>query len=84
LFSIIIPLFNKSAYIEKWLNSVLKQSFTDYEIIVVNGGSTDNGLQVAEKFLRNNCKETNYQIIDQPNSGVSTARNNGVKQVKYN
>ena len=78
MFSIIIPLYNKAAYIEKALQSVLSQTFKEFELIVVDDGSTDNSLEIVQKF-----KNSKVQIIEQANSGVSTARNNGVRLAKY-
>lgn len=77
-FSVVIPLFNKSQHIQKAVNSVLNQTFPDFEIIVVNDGSTDKSLSIVEQI-----KDERVKIINQPNSGVSTARNNGVKASKY-
>jgi glycosyltransferase involved in cell wall biosynthesis len=80
LFSVIIPLYNKAAYVEKAIQSVFSQTFREFELIVVNDGSLDNSLEVVC-----NCQLSivNYQLIDQPNQGVSVARNNGVKAAKY-
>lgn len=73
-FSVIIPLYNKAPYVEKALRSVLAQTFLDYELIVVNDGSKDDSLSVAQRVLDG----SQAIIINQENSGVSTARNNGV------
>jgi glycosyltransferase involved in cell wall biosynthesis len=78
--SIVIPLYNKSAYIEKCLQSVLDQTVQDFEVIGVNDGSTDNGAEKVEKYKVQSSK---FKVISQENSGVSTARNNGVKVAKY-
>jgi len=80
MFSIIIPLYNKAAYIRKAIQSVLDQTFKQYEIIIVNDGSTDNSLEVVR-----NCQlsTVNSQLIDQRNQGVSTTRNNAIKLAKY-
>lgn len=80
MFSIIIPLYNKATYLEKAVRSVLNQSCRDFELIVVNDGSTDNSLEVAKRLQ---ADVFDFQIIDQANAGVSTARNNGVKNAKY-
>jgi glycosyltransferase involved in cell wall biosynthesis len=81
MFSIIIPLYNKEKYIAKAIESVLQQTFSRFEIIVVNDGSTDNSLETVERI----SKLTNQQInlINQPNQGVSAARNNGVKAASF-
>lgn len=74
-FSVIIPLYNKAPYIKKALRSVMAQSFTDYEIIVVDDGSKDESGSVAEDVLAE--ATVKYQLIRQANAGVSMARNNG-------
>lgn len=78
MFSIIIPLYNKSAYIEKAVQSVLNQSNGQLELIIVNDGSTDNSLEVVKQY-----SDPRIRIINQKNKGVSAARNRGVKVSKY-
>lgn len=73
MFSVIIPLFNKSQYILRAIRSVLNQSFQEFEIIVVNDGSTDGG----EKKVANEYDER-VKLINQENKGVSEARNIGI------
>ena len=73
-FSVIIPLYNKALYVEKALRSVLNQTFKDFELVVVNDGSKDDSLAVAQKVLEG----FPAVIINQKNAGVSTARNNAV------
>lgn len=73
-FSVIIPLYNKANYIERALHSVLSQSFQDFEIIVVNDGSTDEGHVIVEAMDNPKIK-----LIHQKNSGVSAARNLGIE-----
>ena len=75
-YSVIIPLYNKEPYIEKALRSVFSQTYTDYEIIVVDDGSQDNSSTIAERVLTESAAP--YQLIRQENVGVSMARNNGV------
>lgn len=79
-FSVIIPLYNKSPYVEKALGSVMSQTFRDYELIVVDDGSTDDSFAVAQSVL-SGC-DFPCQLIRQANAGVSTARNNGVAASK--
>ena len=77
-FSVIIPLYNKAPYLIKALETVCAQTYRDYEIIVINDGSTDNSAVVAEEYLKS-THGINYKIIHQPNAGVSVARNKGVE-----
>ena len=79
-FSVIIPLYNKAPYVKKALDSVLSQSFRDFEIIIVDDGSSDNSYDVAKERLSDSHVE--YKLIRQNNAGVSTARNNGVEASK--
>lgn len=79
-FSVIIPLYNKAPYIEKALRSVMAQTFTDYELIVVDDGSTDDSAINAERVLSESS--VHHKLIRQENAGVSMARNNGVAQSK--
>ena len=73
-FSVVIPLYNKEHYIGKTLKSVLNQTFQDFEIIVVNDGSTDHSLDAARSI-----KSDRVQIISQENAGVAVARNTGIE-----
>lgn len=72
-FSIIIPLYNKEKYIGKTLKNVLEQSFTDFEILIINDGSTDESVKIAEQF-----SDFRIKIFHQENKGVSNARNRGI------
>ena len=84
-YSIIVPLYNKADYVRKALESIVNQTFQDYEVIIVNDGSTDNSLDVAEKFfehLDDRWIDDRLTIISQTNAGVAVARNNGVAKSK--
>lgn len=72
-FSVIIPLYNKEKYITQTLESVLSQSFTNFEVIIVNDGSTDMSLAEVEKIYDDRIK-----IFNQKNKGASAARNFGI------
>ncbi len=74
-FSVIIPLYNKAPYIAKAIQSVLSQTFTDYELVIMDDGSKDDSFEIAKKSIEGlgNC-----HLYRQPNAGVSMARNNGV------
>lgn len=76
-FSIIIPLYNKEAYVRKALESVVAQTYRDFELIIVDDGSTDNSVTICEEYLNNITHQTSH-IIHQKNSGVAAARNRGV------
>lgn len=78
-FSVIIPLYNKAPYVRKALETVCAQTYREYEIIVINDGSTDNSAIIAEEYLYG-VEGISYKILSQPNAGVSAARNNGVAQ----
>ena len=72
-FSVIIPLFNKEKYIENTLQSVLNQTFSDYEIIVVNDGSTDQSEAIARQIT-----DSRIRFFNNDNQGASAARNFGI------
>ncbi len=82
-FSIIVPLYNKAPYVRKVLESIVNQTFQDYEVIIVNDGSTDNSLDVVkELFERFKILDFRFKILNQENAGVAAARNNGVAKSK--
>ncbi|MBS1514219.1 MAG: glycosyltransferase [Bacteroidetes bacterium] len=74
--SVIIPCYNVEKFILKCLESLNTQTFRDFEIIVVDDGSTDNSELVIKKYLNENC--LNYKYLKQKNSGPSKARNTGI------
>jgi len=75
--SVIIPCFNHGKFIEDAVESVKKQTFKEYEIIVVNDGSTDQFTVNKIKYLSDKYKD--IVVINQPNGHLSNARNNGIK-----
>lgn len=74
-FSIVIPLFNKEQYIAETLDSVIHQTFDDYEVIIVNDSSTDRSLSIVKSF---EIKDSRFNVYTIPNGGVSNARNFGI------
>jgi glycosyltransferase involved in cell wall biosynthesis len=78
-FSVIIPVYNKEKFIENTIKSVLKQSFSDFELILVNDGSTDESVAKIENFSDNRI--TYYT---KENGGASSARNFGLEKAKAN
>ena len=79
--SIIVPVYNVASYLSKCLDSLLAQDLpqNEYEIIVVNDGSTDNSGNIAQQYAD---KYANITLINQANQGLSGARNTGIKQAK--
>lgn len=75
-FSVIIPLYNKEAYIQQTIDSILNQSFTDFELIIVDDASTDDSLVLAKKYT----SEKITFIEHAKNKGLAAARNTGIKQ----
>lgn len=71
-FSIIIPMYNSEKYIRRCLESVIDQEFNDYEVIVIDDGSTDETIEIISKYVDS---ELNIELIQQNNAGVSAARN---------
>lgn len=81
--SIIIPTYNVENYIEDCLRSVMSQTFTDYECIVVDDFCKDNSIKVAEKVIADYHGEAIFKIIrHESNRGASAARNTGIKAAK--
>ncbi len=76
-FSVIIPLYNKAKFIEETLQSVLDQDFLDFEIIIIDDGSTDDSVEIVEQF-----SDSRITLFKQKNTGVSIARNNGITAAK--
>lgn len=75
LISVIIPVFNREKCIEKCLESIIRQTYTNIEIVVVNDGSTDNSLNICKRF---SSEDSRMLLIDKTNNGVSSARNAGL------
>ena len=74
-FSIISPVYNTSEYLDKFLNSVLTQSFGDFELILVDDGSTDGSLNICKEYAN---KDNRITVLTQQNQGAGPARNNGI------
>ena len=73
--SIIVPVYNAAKYLPECLESILRQTFTDIEVLLVNDGSKDNSLAICNKYA---AKDARIRVIDIPNGGVSNARNTGL------
>lgn len=77
MFSVVIPLYNKEKSIAKTIHSVLAQSLPEFELLVVNDGSTDSGREVVASINDNRIR-----ILDKVNGGVSSSRNEGIRSAK--
>lgn len=78
IISVIVPAYNAEACICKCIESVLKQTLDNFELIIVNDGSTDDTLEICKKYL----KDKRVHLIDKNNGGVSSARNAGIKEAQ--
>ncbi len=74
-FSIIIPIYNKEDYIDKCIDSIINQTFSNFEVVIINDGSTDNS---SNKL--NDITDSRFKVISISNGGVSNARNIGISE----
>ena len=78
-FSIIIPIYNTQDYLAQCVNSVLSQEYDDYEVFLIDDGSTDQSSIMADSFAKNN---DNISVIHKKNGGLSSARNTGLDECR--
>lgn len=78
MISVVIPLYNKENYIKKTVNCVLEQSFSAFELLVVDDGSKDNGPQLLSTIT-----DPRLKVLKKTNGGVSSARNFGIQHAQY-
>lgn len=80
--SVVIPVYNVEKYLQECVNSVLRQTYTDFEVILVDDGSTDSGGRICDDYAQ---KDPRVRVIHQANGGLSVARNTGLRaaQGKY-
>lgn len=74
--SIIVPVYNVERYLRRCVDSILTQKFRDYEVILVNDGSTDGGGMICDEYA---LQHSNVRVIHKPNGGLSSARNAGLE-----
>ena len=79
--SVIIPVFNVAKYIKRALDSLLAQTYQEWEAIIVDDGSTDDSASIAQQYC---CKDNRFILISQENQGQAVARNNALKTVNGN
>lgn len=79
MISIIIPVYNTEQYLSQCLKSILNSSCKDFEVILVNDGSTDHSLSICRRYSR---KDSRIRVFDQEHRGVSEARNRGINESK--
>lgn len=77
LISVIMPVYNLSAFVSDAINSCIRQTFSDFELICVNDGSTDDSAEILCRFSQ---KDSRVRVIEKPNEGVVIARNIGIKE----
>lgn len=74
-FSVIVPVYNVEKYLRKCVDSILSQSFMDFEVILIDDGSPDNCPTICDEYAKRDCR---VKVIHKPNGGVSSARNAGL------
>ena len=79
LISIVVPIYNSEQHLSKCIESILRQTYGNIEIILVNDGSTDNSLKIARDYAK---KDSRILVINQENSGGVISRKNGIKKAK--
>lgn len=79
LISVIVPVYNVKPYLKRCLNSILEQTYTNFELILVNDGSNDGSAFILEEYAK---KDNRIRIIHQENMGVSAARNRAIDEAK--
>jgi len=80
-FSVIIPVYNAAETLQQTLDSVSNQTFTDFEVVIVNDGSKDNSLEIIKQWISNNPK-LEINLISQRNQGLGASRNIAIKNAK--
>ena len=78
-FSIIIPIYNSALYVKKCIDSIKSQSISDFEVILINDGSTDNSLDIINQEIKDDSR---FYVYTKTNSGVSATRNLGLSKAK--
>ncbi len=77
--SVLVPIYNVERYLAECLDSLLAQSFTDFEAILINDGSTDGSRDIIESYL---ARDNRFRVIDKPNSGYGASMNRGLDEAR--
>ena len=75
--SVIVPVYNVERYLRECLDSVLHQTFENFDVILINDGSRDDSGKICDEYA---LKDERIKVIHKPNSGVSDTRNTGIKE----
>lgn len=76
LISIVVPIYNAENYLQRCVDSILAQTYDDFELLLVNDGSCDGSLNICQRYA---AEDSRVRVIDKPNGGVSSARNMGIE-----
>ena len=76
-FSVVVPVYNVEKYLKECVDSILSQTFKDFELILVNDGSKDSGPAICDEYAKNDSR---VKVIHKENGGQSTARNRGIEE----
>lgn len=79
LISVIVPCYNQAQYLPETLDSVIAQTYVNWECIIVNDGSTDNTAEIAQRYC---AKDSRFRYVEKKNGGLSSARNVGLEEAK--
>lgn len=74
--SIVVPIYNAEKYLERCIQSILVQTYSDFEVLLINDGSKDNSIKICQQYEK---KDNRIKVIDKKNEGVSQTRNQGIK-----
>ncbi|MEC6747677.1 glycosyltransferase family A protein [Marinilactibacillus sp. XAAS-LB27] len=75
--SVVVPVYNLESYIDQCIESVIDQTYSDYELILINDGSTDNSLEKCHRYAQ---KDSRIRVVDKENEGISLTRNRGIQE----
>ena len=78
-FSIVLPTYNRAHFLVNSIGSVLSQNFRDWELLIIDDGSTDNTKEVAQNWV---AKDSRFVYLHKENGGVSSARNFGIEKAE--